>query len=197
MAVCYSGDLASADEVLAPIRALGEPVVDLLGEQPYTAVQSFFDDDEPKGAHYYWKSEFLARLDDGLLAAMRDIAERCPMPDAEVGLLHLGGALNDHEPDDGAVGNRDAQYAFGANGMWQPDASDADSFQQWVRDAWTQVRPFCTGGNYVNFQTADEHRHRIRDTYGDNFERLIEVKAEYDPQNLFRVNRNIAPQEAP
>jgi FAD/FMN-containing dehydrogenase len=196
MAVCYSGDPSALDEVLAPIRALGEPVVDLLDTRPYTVVQSFFDDDEPKGAHYYWKTEYLARLDDDLLATMRDIAADCPMPDAEVGLLHLGGALNDHDPDDGAVGNRDVHYAFGANGMWQPDSPEADSYRGWVRDAWTRVQPFSTGGNYVNFQTADEDGTRIRDTYGDNFDRLVEIKTKYDPDNLFRVNRNIAPQAA-
>jgi hypothetical protein len=196
MAVCYSGDPAAAEEALAPIRALGEPVLDLLDEQPYTAVQSFFDDDEPKGAHYYWKTEYLARLDDGFLAIMRDFAAHCPMPDAEVGLLHLGGALNDHDPDDGAVGNRDAHYVFGANGMWEPGDTEADAFRRWVRDAWTQVRPYSTGGNYVNFQTADEDAHRIRDTYGDNFDRLVEIKGKYDPQNLFRVNRNVTPSDA-
>jgi len=193
MAVCYSGDLSAVDEVLAPIRALGDPVVDLLDERPYTEVQSFFDDDEPKGAYYYWKTGYLAELSDGLLTTMRELAAHCPMPDAEVGLLHLGGALNDHDPGDGAVGNRDAHYVFGANGMWQPADPDADRFRQWVRDAWTRVRPFSTGGNYINFQTGDDDDQRIRDTYGTNFDRIVEVKTKYDPLNLFRVNRNIAP----
>jgi FAD/FMN-containing dehydrogenase len=196
MAVCYTGDPTAVDEALAPIRALADPVVDLLDTQPYTVVQSFFDDDEPNGAHYYWKTEYLARLDDDLLATVRDIAEHCTMPDAEVGLLHLGGALNDRDSDDGAVGNRDARYVFGANGMWQPGDPDADSYRRWVRDAWTRVRPFSTGGNYVNFQTADEDADRIRDSYGHNLDRLIDIKTKYDPHNLFRVNRNIAPRAA-
>ena len=63
--LCYSGDLAEVEAVLAPIRALGDPVVDLLAEQPYTAVQSYLDDGEPRGAHYYWKTGYLAELSDG------------------------------------------------------------------------------------------------------------------------------------
>jgi FAD/FMN-containing dehydrogenase len=193
MAVCYSGDLGRVDEVLAPIRALGEPVVDLLGEQPYTDVQSYLDATEPKGAHYYWKTEFLAELSDDLLSTVRDLAAQCPIPDAELGLLHLGGALNDREGDDGAVGNRDARFALGVNGMWEPDEPHADHFRQWVRDGWKRLRPFSTGGNYINFQTADEDDDRIRATYGANLDRLIAVKHQYDPDNLFRSNRNLPP----
>ncbi|MBA3263754.1 MAG: FAD-binding oxidoreductase [Thermoleophilaceae bacterium] len=191
MAVCYSGDLAKTDEALAPIRALGDPVVDLLADQPYTEVQSYLDDTEPKGNHYYWKTEYLAELSDELLATTRDLFADCPIPGAEVGFLHLGGALNDHGDDDGAVGNRDARFALGVNGMWEADEPNGDRFRQWVRDAWERVRPFSTGGNYINFQTADEDEQRIRDTYGANFDRLVEIKRTYDPDNLFRVNRNI------
>jgi hypothetical protein len=80
MAVCFSGDLDHVDRVLAPIRALGDSVVDMLGEQPYTQVQSYLDDGEPKGQHYYWRTEFLAELGDELLAATRDLAAECPIP---------------------------------------------------------------------------------------------------------------------
>ena len=77
--------------------------------------------------------------------------------------------------------------------MWEPDEPDADSFRQWVRDAGKRVRPFSSGGNYINFQTADEDEERVRATYGDNFDRLVEVRKAYDPDNLFRSNRNIRP----
>jgi FAD/FMN-containing dehydrogenase len=196
MAVCYSGD-HDADEVLAPIRALGEPLVDLLGAQPYTQVQSYLDDSEPKGNHYYWKTEYLAELHDDLLSTVRDLFTQCPIPEADIGLLHLGGALNEHDGDDGAVGNRDARFAIGVKGMWEPDEPEADAFRQWVRDAWKRVRPFSTGGNYINFQTADEDEQRVRATYGANFDRLVQVKQQYDPGNLFRANRNIRLQAEP
>jgi hypothetical protein len=193
MVVCYSGDLDRADQALAPIQALGDPVVDLLATRPYTQVQSYLDDTEPRGHHYYWKTEFLAGLDDRLLAELRGLFADCPIPEAELGLLHLGGALNERAPDDGAVGNRDAHYVLGINGMWAPDEPDADRFRQWVREAWTRLRPFSTGATYVNFQTADEGGDRVRATYGANYDRLVETKRRWDPGNLFRSNRNIPP----
>jgi pimeloyl-ACP methyl ester carboxylesterase len=191
MAVCYSGDLDRVDEALAPIRALGEPIVDLLGEQPYTQIQSYLDATEPKGKHYYWKTEYVSELSDELLSTWRDLAANCPMPETQMGILHLGGAIGDREGDDGAVGNRDARFALGALGMWEPGEPGAETFPQWIRDAWERFRGFSTGGNYINLQTADEGDDRIRATYGANFDRLLEVKQKYDPGNLFRSNRNI------
>jgi FAD/FMN-containing dehydrogenase len=193
MAVCYSGDLDRVDAVLAPIRALGDPVFDLLAEQPYTQVQSYLDATEPKGNHYYWKTEFAAELSDEFLSVWRDVATECPIPEAQIGLLHLGGALNERDGDDGAVGNRDARYACGVIGSWEPGEPGADSFPGWVRDAWQRIRRFSTGGNYINFQTADEDEERIRATYGAHFDRLAAVKTKYDPDNVFRSNRNIRP----
>jgi hypothetical protein len=84
-------------------------------------------------------------------------------------VFHLAGALNDRKDDDGAVGNRDARYIGGFSGTWPPGAP-AEPHVTWVRESWARIRPFSTGGNYVNFQLAD-----------------------YDPDNLFRVNRNIPP----
>lgn len=194
-AVCHSGDLARTEEVLAPLRELGDPVFDLLAEQPYVRVQSYLDDDEPSGEHYYWKTEYVAELTDDLLGTMRDVFAECPIPLAELGMLHLAGALNEHAEDDGAVGNRDARYVLGVKGMWSPGEPREPEFVRWVRDAWQRVRPFTTGRTYVNFQTADEGEHRVRAAYGDNFARLVRVKNAYDPGNLFRVNRNITAQE--
>jgi FAD/FMN-containing dehydrogenase len=194
MAVCYSGDLGSADDALAPIRSLGDPVVDLLQEMPYMQVQSFLDETEPKGPHHYWKTEFVAELSDDLLSTARAAFAECPFPGGEIGFLHIGGALNELAEDDGSVGNRDARYAWGAKGMWAPDDPDGDSYRGWIRDAWTRLRPSSTGRTYINFQTSDEGDDRIRATYGSNYERLVEIKRKYDPDNLFRVNRNIDPQ---
>jgi FAD/FMN-containing dehydrogenase len=193
MAVCYSGELAATERALAPIRALGEPVLDLLREQPYVSIQSYLDDTEPKGMHYYWKTEYLAELSDDLLRTARELAAECPIPDAQIGFLHLAGAVNERGEDDGAVGNRDARYALGVNGMWGPEERAAETFRDWVRQAWERVRPFSTGRTYINFQTADEDDARVRATYGANFERVLEVKNRYDPTNLFRVNRNVRP----
>jgi FAD/FMN-containing dehydrogenase len=192
MIVCFSGDLARADDALAPIRAVGEPVLELLQEWPYVQQQSFLDVGHPKGAHYYWRTEYVSELSDDLLESARQLFAECPVPDAEIGFLHIGGALNERAEDDGAVGNREARWVTGVLGMWPPDEPNADRFREWVRMGGDKVRPFTTGRTYINFQTADEGDGRIRATYGANFDRLVAVKRKYDPRNLFRVNRNVA-----
>jgi FAD/FMN-containing dehydrogenase/pimeloyl-ACP methyl ester carboxylesterase len=188
MSVCFSGDLAEADEALAPLRALGDPVFDLLGERPYVEQQSFLDATEPKGDHYYWKAGYLPDLDDDFLAIWRELAAACPIPRAQVGLLHLGGALNEHAAGDGVVGNRDAQFACGLIGIWGAEGPDSE-YERWVREAWERVAPFSAGA-YVNFQTADEGEDRLRAAYGANFDRLVELKRVYDPEGMFRSIRS-------
>jgi FAD/FMN-containing dehydrogenase len=192
MVLCYSGDPDAKDAAFAPIREIGDPAVDLLQEWPYTMQQSFLDDTEPKGVHAYWKTEYLAELSEDLLPVLRDLAADCPIPDAQIGLLHLGGALNERAWDDGAVGNRDARFAIGVNGLWEAGEPYADAFRRWIRAGWERIRPFATGGNYVNFQTDDDDQ-TPADAYGKNYKRLQRVKAAYDPDNVFRSNRNIPP----
>lgn len=191
MTLCYSGDLARAEEVVAPLRDLGEPVFDLLGEWPYTQQQSYLDATEPKGHHYYWRTEFASGLSEEMLAACREAASSCPVPAGQVVVAHVGGALNEREWDDGAVGNRDVRYVYGAAAAWEPDDPRADEYVAWARSAGDLLRPFSTGAMYVNFQTPEDDLSRLQATYGANWGRLLEVKQRYDPSNLFRVNRNI------
>jgi FAD/FMN-containing dehydrogenase len=188
--VCHSGADFEAD--LAPVRALGDPIVDLVTEKPYTDQQSMLDGMEPKGNRYYWKTEYLSGLSNDFLDTFRESASKVASPLSESIVIHLAGALNERADDDGAVGNRDARYMTAFAGQWQAAMPD-DEHVAWVREAWSSVRPFSTGGNYLNFQTADEDEKRVRATYGNNFDRLVEVKAKYDPDNLFRSNRNIRP----
>jgi FAD/FMN-containing dehydrogenase len=188
--VCHSGADAEAD--LAPVRALGDPIADLVTEKPYTDQQSLLDGMEPKGRHYYWKTEYLTGLSNEFLDIFRDSALKVTSPLSESIVIHLAGAVNERAHDDGAVGNRDARYMTAFAGQWPADAPDEEHVS-WVREAWKSIRPFSTGGNYLNFQTADEKEERLRATYGTNFDRLVEVKEKYDPENLFRSNRNIRP----
>jgi FAD/FMN-containing dehydrogenase len=191
-AVCCSADADARDEVMAPIRDLGEPVLDLLEERPYAQVQSYLDDTEPKGDHYYWKTGFVAEQTDEFQATLRELAVECPVPHAQIGTLHVAGALNEQAGDDGAVGNRHARWVCGLIGAWEPDEARDAEYQAWIRDSWRRLEPF-TSGNYINFQTADEGEERIRASYGENYERLVELKRRYDPENVFRSNRNLAP----
>ena len=127
-------------------------------EQPYTQVQSYLDATEPKGHHYYWRTEYLAELE------RRPAGDACAScsPTARSrtrssGLLHLGGALNERAADDGAVGNRDARYVVGANGMWEP----GEPQRRRVPATGSATRASGCGrsrpaASYINFQTADE-----------------------------------------
>lgn len=190
--VCHTGTPEQAAADLAEIRAHGEPWADLIQVKEYVAQQSMLDATQPKGMNYYWKSEFLPGLDPEVLADYRAQFDGLEAPANQIVLFHLGGALNERPEDDGAVGNRDAVFACVVQSMW-PDGGPADANVAWVRSAWEAMRRHSTGGNYVNFQTADEPDDRTVDSYRGNHARLAEVKAKYDPENLFRVNRNIRP----
>ena len=188
MVVCYSGNDATTD--LAPIRALGDPIVDLITEKPYVAQQCMLDATQPKGAHYYWKTEFIPELSADYEELFRAAALKVTSPMSQSIVFHLGGALNERADDDGAMGNRQARYVSGFAGAWPAADPRGNEHVAWVRESWETIRPFSTG-NYVNFQVADDDTDRTAAAYGANFDRLQRVKADVDPENLFRVNRNI------
>lgn len=191
----HTGTPEEAEGDLADIKSFGEPWADLIGVKDYVDQQAMLDATQPNGMHYYWKSEFLPNLSQELLETFRAAFVGMTAPANQAVLFHLGGRLNEYAPDDGAVGNRDAAYACVISAMTAPDASPEveDANKQWVRNAWTELRAFSTGGNYINFQTDDEDDARAQESYGDNMERLIRIKSKYDPENFFRVNRNISP----
>lgn len=193
MVVCHSGSLEQARADLAPIRAHGEPLADVIQVKEYAAQQSMLDATQPKGMHYYWKSEFLPGLGNGVFDTYRAQMVGNSSPANQVVLFHLTGALNEHPEDDGAMGNREAGYACVIQSMWREDDPAGPGYREWVRRAWDALKPYSTGGNYVNFQTEDEADERTVESYRNNYERLETVKAKYDPSNLFRVNRNIRP----
>src|SRR5690606_22635227 len=188
--VCHSGTNPASD--LARLRALPDPIVDQLGEHPYTAQQSIVDPLEPDGLDQYWKTEYLPGLSAPFLDAFRDAALAVASPMSQSVIFHIGGAHNERAVDDGAVGNRDATFVTGFSGAWSHDER-GDEIVAAVRDGWSRIQPFSTGGNYVNFQMAEDGTERTAAAYGKNLERLQRIKAQVDPQNLFRVNRNISP----
>ena len=188
--VCHSGTPEEAESELAELRGVGTPLADLIVRKPYVDQQKLLDATQPKGMHYYWKSEFVPGVSDELLETYHAqfIGQKAPANQAV--LFHLAGALNEHAEDDGAVGNRGAAFVCVVQSMAAPDVTP-DENRAWVRSAWEALRRFSTGGNYVNFQTDDEPDARTAASYGANYERLLAAKRRYDPTNLFRVNRNI------
>ncbi|MDQ2674393.1 MAG: FAD-binding oxidoreductase, partial [Chloroflexota bacterium] len=166
---CHTGELDRAAADLEPITSLGGDIANTIAVKEYTAQQSMLDATQPKGMHYYWKSEFVPELSDGLLSAYHQPFADLKAPANQMVLFQLDGALNEHAEDDGAMGNREAAFACVIQSMWAPDSPAGDSNRDWVRAAWQGIRPFSTGGNYVNFQTDDEPEERTAESYRGNF----------------------------
>jgi FAD/FMN-containing dehydrogenase len=192
---CHSGPVADGEAAVAPIKAFGTPVGDVLQRRPYIVQQALLDATQPKGRRYYWKSEYLPGLSPELADAVMAHAARLPSPHSAVILFPVDGALNRLPPDHSPVGNRDARVVLNITAAWDDPADDQKNIA-WARETWQDLRRFSTGGTYINFQTEDEGEDRLRAAYGDNYARLAGVKARWDPDNLFRMNKNVAPQPA-
>lgn len=191
--LCHTGDPDQAEKDLAAIRGFGNPIADVVEPKMYSEQQAMLDATQPKGLNYYWKTEFIPEMTPAYADVLKKQAAEITSPMSQLIAFHLEGAVNEFDEDDGAVGNRDAKWVTGAAGCWPPDDPNGETHIAWVRDTWERILPFSTGGNYINFQMMDDDSSRIHDSYRGNYERLRRVKAEYDPGNLFRVNRNIDP----
>jgi FAD/FMN-containing dehydrogenase len=188
--VCYSGSLADADRVIAPIKAFGRPVGDILQQRSYVSQQMLLDATQPKGRRYYWKSEYLRAIEPDVTARAIEHAARIVSPHSAILIFPVGGALSERPEDYSAVGNRDASAVLNISSAWEHAKDDAQNIE-WARETWRDMRRFSTGGTYINFLTEDEGDDRTRAAYRTNYERLAQVKAAWDPTNLFRTNKNI------
>ena len=189
---CYSGNPEQGEKAVAPIKSFGNPIGDVLVRRPYVQMQSLLDATQPKGRRYYWKSEYLPHVESALCERLIEHAAKIPSPHSSVILFQLDGAVNRRAGDHSPVGNRDARYVVNLGSSWEQVDEDEVNVE-WAREAWTDVRRFGTGGTYVNFLTDDEGPERLEAALGKGLPRLAEVKARWDPQNVFRTNRNIKP----
>jgi FAD/FMN-containing dehydrogenase len=190
--VCHTGTAEQAEKDLAVIKSFGAPVGDVVQRRPYIQQQSLLDATQPNGRRYYWKSEYLAGLDDLSLAEYIKHGDAINSPHSAAILFCIDGALNEQPDGHSPMGNRDAKVVLNLTASW--DSADEDGEHiGWARKAWTGMRQFSTGGTYVNFLTEDDGEDRIRAAYGDHYDRLVEVKSKWDPDNLFNKNKNIAP----
>jgi FAD/FMN-containing dehydrogenase len=193
--VCYNGPLAEGEKVLQPLRAFGPPLVDHIGPMAYTALQSMLEAGFPSGLQNYWKSNFLQDLSNDAIAVMVDSFAQMPAPTSALVIEHISGAVSRVGEDATAFTHRQAPYNLVIVGIW-PDLADNDTNIRWVRQIWDAMQPFSSGAVYVNFlgQAADEGAERIKEAYGvAKYERLLALKKQYDPTNLFRLNQNINP----
>ena len=190
--VCHTGTLADGERDLAALKAFGSPVGDIVMRRPYAQQQALLDATQPKGRRYYWKSDYLPGIDRESFPVLLDHFGKICSPHSTILLFQLVGALNNLPEDHCAAGARDTKWVMNIGGSWEEPADDAKNIA-WARACWRDMRPFSTGSAYVNFMTEDEGSDRLQEAYGKNHARLREMKARWDPDNLFRHNKNILP----
>ena len=189
--VCYSGDVEAGEAAIKPLREVGEPIADIVGPVPFLAQQSMLDEAYAPGLRNYWKTQLVDPLPD---KAIDVVVERCQdlkSPYTQIVLEHLGGAIARVNPDATAFQHRTASFSFNIFPRWEDPGEDAEHIM-WARNFHETIVPYATEGVAPNF-ISDEGDEHVRAAYGDNYERLQEVKAEYDPDNVFHVNQNIEP----
>ena len=192
LALCHAGDdEAQADAEAKPVRDFGPPALDLVGRMPYPMVNTLIDDAFPKGALNYWKSAFLTDLGDEAVAKMIEAYENAPSPMCALIIEHFHGAATRVEPTATAFPHRQPGYNCIIISQWM-DPADTDAGTRWARETYDSLHPHMADGVYVNYLDQDDSG-RVRAAYGPNYDRLVELKRRYDPDNLFRLNQNIAP----
>jgi FAD/FMN-containing dehydrogenase len=189
---CWAGPIADGERVLKPLRDAAPVVAEHVGTMPYPALNSAFDALYPPGGlQHYWKANFVKELTDEAIEAHLEHGPKVPVVNSTVHIYPINGACNRVAPDATAFAHRDAMFATVIAGMW-PDPADNEANIQWVRDYYDATAPLSEEGGYVNFMSGDDQG-RIKANYGDSYDRLVEVKRKYDPDNLFHLNQNIRP----
>jgi FAD/FMN-containing dehydrogenase len=193
VAAAYAGPVDEGQPVVQPLRELGEPLLDLSGPWPWLGLQSGFDALYPKGGFYYWKSRALDELSSEAIDDIADFAGRRPSPLTDIIVWHNGGAIADIGESDTAYGGRDAGYLVTVEASWDDPALSDDAIA-WARECWDAMGRHSNGGIYLNFAGFGEEKEAlVKAGYGTNYERLRNLKAKYDPANLFRMNLNVPP----
>ncbi len=188
---CFNGGDEEAERLLKELRTVATPVAEHVGRMPYPALNSAFDGLLPAGLQHYWKAAFQPELTDGAIAAHLEHGPQVPSMQSTMHLYPIDGAVQDVAADATAFAYRDANFAPVIAGMW-PDPADNEANITWVRDYHEALAPHTSDGGYINFMAGDDQS-RIRANYGANYDRLASIKRDYDPDNLFRINQNIAP----
>ena len=189
--VFFAGAAAEGQKLIEPLRTFGDVLGEHIGVQPYTEWQKAFDPLLAPGARNYWKSHNFTELSDGALAAMIEYAGKLPSPQCEIFIGYIAGAPNRVPRNATAYAHRDAKFVLNVHGRWDSPTQDASCIE-WARAFFNASAPYASAGAYVNFMTEEEGN-RVAAAYGPNYDRLVELKRRYDPENIFHMNQNIKP----
>ena len=196
IACCYAGAVEDGERAVRALRRFGTPLVDLVGPTRYVDHQSGIDSTVPHGWHYYWKSTNLAGLSDEVIDIVADHAYAASSPRSMAVMFHFGGAVARVPHDATAYAGRDVTHNIVIEAVWLPEESGSQAVVEtaWARQFLEALQPHRAGGVYVNFLDSDDDSSRVREAYGEQtYRRLAEVKAKYDPDNVFHHNKNIRP----
>lgn len=195
LACVYNGDAAEGEALLQPLRELGAMSTDFSGRMNYCDVQQLFDTLMPAGDfRCYWKARYLNELSDEMIDLAIADALAAPSDNSLSSLWNFGGATAKVAADATAFGDRSMGWMYSLDGVWSDAADDAANIE-WSRSGWSNSERFGHHGRaYLNFAGHGEDNNDLtRRSFGPNYDRLVEVKTKYDPQNRFRFNQNIAP----
>lgn len=189
-----TGESEAAEELAKPLRELGTLMTDFSGRMNYSDVQRLFDEQTPFGAmRCYWKARYLKELPDAMIDLAMENAGRAPSPNSISSLWNMGRAVRAVPAKATAFGDRSMGWMYSADGVWADAADDAANIA-WARESWSRAERFGHHGRaYLNFTGHGEDEALTRTAFGAGYERLAQVKAKYDPANMFRFNQNIAP----
>jgi FAD/FMN-containing dehydrogenase len=188
---CYTGSMDKAEEVVRPLRDFGPPVFEHVGPVPFPMLQGTFDPLLPPGLQHYWKADFVKELSDEVIDAHVKYGPGVPTFNSAIHIYPVSGAAGRVGKNDTAFSYRDAAFTHVLAAVY-PDPADTPKNKTWVQNYWSELHRHSAGGAYVNFM-MEEGEERIAASYRDNYQRLAQVKAKYDPNNLFHVNQNIKP----
>ncbi|WP_420645007.1 FAD-binding oxidoreductase [Candidatus Leptofilum sp.] len=190
----YVGDVAEGGQVTAPLRTFQEPLLDFSGVMPYLDLQTFFDEDYPAGElRYYWKSLNITDLSDDAIRILVQHASQQPSILSTTDIWHIGGAVQRVADDATAFHGRHVSFLVNPEANWKNPEEDAMNMR-WAQTMLEALRPFSDGSRYLNFAGFQEEGDAMmQDAFADKYQRLAELKAKYDPTNLFSLNQNIKP----
>jgi FAD/FMN-containing dehydrogenase len=193
LAMCYSGEISDGEKATAGLRALGNPIADVVAPVPFVGWQTAFDPLLTPGARNYWKTHDFAQLSDEVIAVLVDAVRKLPGPECEIFIFHLGGVAGRVPAAATAFPLRNAHFGMNVHTRWRESTADK-AHVAWAKQVFKEAAPFSVGTAYVNFMPGDETQ-RVESAYGGNYQRLAQIKQRYDPTNLFRMNQNVIPSE--
>jgi len=190
--VCHAGPPEQAERDLRVVREFGSPVMSEVGSMPYPIVNTLFDAGFPPGALNYWKSSFLDELEDGAIDTLVEQFAVAPSPMTAIVIEQFHGAVCRVPVSATAVPHREAGYNLGIFSEWLDPLATEENIA-WTRDTYAALGKYRANRRYVNYLDNDDVNDAVRAAYGPNYDRLVEIKTKYDPNNLFHLNHNIAP----